>query len=261
MILEKVIGFTEKVVNISPIRWLQDPLAKYKKTSDYYKYEHTISKHLEDLIIYTNTTTNELFGILVPFSLAIYVFGKGGYNYDLQTPLQKKIYDRIVSDNNYSKQNVQFYNKDLKNYVVAITVATMMKYGMPQYNGLKVWCGYFINGLNDKGEDFEMARKNCKSSTVGLLENAICISFNTENETKNCYNSFITTFAKWCCKTSVTDIHVHQKFLPWMSDYSEPWTNKRFCEYYGVNGYIDDNTAEPNSEWETILNEMKDCNV
>ena len=148
-----------------------------------------------------------------------------------------------ISNNDKAKRRLKVYCEDLKK-ALSVNLESNID----------------IDGLAE-GEDFEMARKNCKSSTVGLLENAICISFNTENETKNCYNSFITTFAKWCCKTSVTDIHVHQKFLPWMSDYSEPWTNKRFCEYYGVNGYIDDNTAEPNSEWETILNEMKDCNV
>ena len=32
-ILEKVIPIADKVVNISPARWLQDPLAKYKKTA------------------------------------------------------------------------------------------------------------------------------------------------------------------------------------------------------------------------------------
>ena len=32
-----------KVVNLSPVRWLQDPLAKYKKNSDYNKFEESIS--------------------------------------------------------------------------------------------------------------------------------------------------------------------------------------------------------------------------
>ena len=31
-ILEAVIPVADKVVNISPVRWLQDPFAKYKKT-------------------------------------------------------------------------------------------------------------------------------------------------------------------------------------------------------------------------------------
>ena len=34
--------------------------------------------------------------------------------------------------------------------------------------------------------------------------------------------------------------------------------DKRFCEYFNITGYIDDDHAEPNSEWETILNTMKE---
>ena len=34
-ILEKVIPIADNVVNISPVRWLFDPLAEYKKQSDY----------------------------------------------------------------------------------------------------------------------------------------------------------------------------------------------------------------------------------
>lgn len=32
----------------------------------------------------------------------------------------------------------------------------------------------------------------------------------------------------------------------------------RFCEYFGITGYISDTEAEPNSEWEIILNTMKE---
>ena len=253
MILEKVIGFSEHVVNISPVRWLQDPLAKYKKTSDYYKYEESVSKHLEELNILDNALTNNVFGITTPFSLAIYVFGRGGFNYDLQTPLQKKIFDRIVSDNSYSMQNVQFYNPNLKNYVIVSTVALLMKYGTPQLNALKTWCGYFIDGVNQSGYDLQTARDNFKTNMCGDINKSICVVFNTPEETKNCYESFLTTFAQWCCKTSVTDIHVNQKFLPWMIDYTKPWSNQRFCEYFGVDGFISDEEAVPNSEWDEIL--------
>ena len=45
---------------------------------------------------------------------------------------------------------------------------------------------------------------------------------------------------------------------PYMQDYTQPWTDKRFCEYFGITGYIDDDNAEPNSEWEIILNTMKE---
>ena len=42
--------------------------------------------------------------------------------------------------------------------------------------------------------------------------------------------------------------------IPYLGDYTKPWTDKRLCEYFGITGYISDTEAEPNSEWEIILN-------
>lgn len=53
-------------------------------------------------------------------------------------------------------------------------------------------------------------------------------------------------------------IWVHPETILWTNDYTQPWTDKRFCEYFKITGYIDDEHAEPGSEWETILNEMKE---
>ena len=43
-IMEHVIPNSKEVIDISPVRWLQDPLVKLKSNSDYKKYEETISK-------------------------------------------------------------------------------------------------------------------------------------------------------------------------------------------------------------------------
>ena len=47
------------------------------------------------------------------------------------------------------------------------------------------------------------------------------------------------------------------QFVPYL-DYSKSWNNKCFCEYFGITGYISDTEAEPGSEWETILNSIKE---
>ena len=48
-IMEYVIPNSKEVIDISPVRWLQDPLAKLKSNSDYKKYEETISKKIVKL--------------------------------------------------------------------------------------------------------------------------------------------------------------------------------------------------------------------
>ena len=49
-ILDSVIKtFPEvKIVNLSPVRWLEDPLAEYKKSTDFKRFEN-IRKHIEDV--------------------------------------------------------------------------------------------------------------------------------------------------------------------------------------------------------------------
>lgn len=42
-----------------------------------------------------------------------------------------------------------------------------------------------------------------------------------------------------------------------MNDYTEPWTNERFCKYFGITGFISDTEAEKGSEWEEILETVK----
>ena len=79
-ILEKVIPVADKVVNISPIRWLQDPLAKHKKSSDYKRYEDTISKMIESLEVVEREKAAEIFNIRQESDLGILMIGRGGFD-------------------------------------------------------------------------------------------------------------------------------------------------------------------------------------
>lgn len=54
------------------------------------------------------------------------------------------------------------------------------------------------------------------------------------------------------------DVHVTPLQVLWTNNYKIAWTEKLFCDYFNITGYISDTEAEPGSEWETILNEMKE---
>ena len=57
--MEEVVKHCDKVVNVSPVRWLEDPMARYKKNSDYSKFEDSVSKKLEDLEVLDSKTSND----------------------------------------------------------------------------------------------------------------------------------------------------------------------------------------------------------
>jgi len=75
------------------------------------------------------------------------------------------------------------------------------------------------------------------------------LNFNTAITRNNAWESYLTKFSRFCIAMDESI-----KLALYMDDYTEPWTNKRFCDYFGITGYIDDEHAVHNSEWETILN-------
>ena len=49
-------------VNLSPVRWLQDPLAKYKKNCDLKRFEESVAKHIDTLNVVSMAEANAMFG-------------------------------------------------------------------------------------------------------------------------------------------------------------------------------------------------------
>lgn len=53
------------------------------------------------------------------------------------------------------------------------------------------------------------------------------MNFNTEQERYNVWQSYLTKFARFCiCMDEST------KLAPYMGDYTEPWTDERFKQYF-----------------------------
>ena len=112
---------------------------------------------------------------------------------------------------------------------------------------------YFVGCHWDPSSNFEGTAKSydyaCKTNSVGHTKYLNC---QKEIVRKNLFKSGFTKFFKFCVYLDGI------KLAPYMDDYTKPWDDKRFCEYFGITGYIDDEHAEPGSEWEIILNTMKD---
>ena len=211
-------------VNLSPIRWLQDPLSKHKKgASDFDKYEESVSKHLKDLEVIPTECANATFSrpiLLQP--LGIYTLNSNG-GFDYKSFNQNSILEKVINKNTFQSLNVVNYNDSLENYVCLNTMAPSMKYGKPYFETLKNF-GYFIKGKNNSGYNYREAKAHCKEATRGDVSNTLCVVFDTEKEAINCWNAFNTDFCKYCISKSVVDIHVYQKFLPWVNDVINPRT-------------------------------------
>lgn len=141
-----------------------------------------------------------------------------------------------------------FYNFSIKDYVKTQKITK---------HYCKISENHGHTGKNDEldlvASDFEKIIYNAQSGSQSFN-----VYFSSKNECKNFHASLLTKCMKFIRKYERDGIHIYFDYFPFMTDYSKPWDDKRFCEYFGITGYIDDEHAEPGSEWETILNTMKE---
>ena len=240
-ILEKVIPVADKIVNISPVRWLQDPLAKYKPKKDNLpeKYKNILSA-LESLTIIPASDSNNLFNIAW-CDLGIYVIDKNCKNpYQISEHPGVKIVDKIQFNKSCSLRDVMCNEKGI--YFCPITHAM---------RAVNCAHGYTIL-FTDNGP-------YAKSGwTKDAGNNYHFINLNSKNEVDN-FKKYVTTKSvRFICKlVALGGMGGQNNLIPYL-DYTQHWDDKRFCAYFNITGYIDDDHAEPNSEWEIILNTMKE---
>ena len=265
-ILEKVIPVADKVVNVSPIRWLQDPLAKYKRNSDYKRYEDTISKMIESLEVVEREKAAEIFNIRQESDLGILMIGRGGFDYVAFS--SNPIIEKMLSKSDCFLSNVMESNNS-EGWRVKLVDLKPLNAGSNGKKGTAGWYNRYILLHQNKSwvyKDGYQAGKHwsayngtsgCKVFTEDDKMPA-SIKFDTKVEAENFENSTKTMFYKYLVFSMKMNSHTPFTGLPFMKGYTQPWTDKRFCEYFGITGYIDDEHAEPDSEWETILNTMKE---
>ena len=240
------------ICNISPIRWLLDPLGPYKKNSDYNKFEYLISKYIKELTIIKAADAHKLFNAEMPFDLAIYVLdNSGGFNYINFT-------HNFVVDRFLEKQKFIVLDENLKDGI-RVKIPKIVTGGCGHDIKTKRNLGkllWFNNGLKDNKPWYNFYQKNQNTKLTDTIP--LSIKFNTIVEAENFINSFNTIFAQYFNSKILTNASISYKQYLWVENYLLPWTNKRFCEYFNITGYISDTEAEPGSEWEIILNEMKE---
>ena len=265
-ILEKVIPIADKVVNISPVSQLVNCVNTFKDgKNDTKKYFAGIGKHLKSCgKIFSIEEALQIFtGARITNPLAIQVY-EISYNsieecervnsHNGMKAIVKKVYDYSHDVDNI-ENHLESNKKD--GYRIkfgrigggtwtAFRPHTLDAFKEVIYDGL----------LTDGRPHWQMCSVNQYTKKTEELPESL--PFTTKAEAQNFIDSYNTKFLKTCLGFLHVDMHIHPEYLPYMPDYTQPWTDKRFCEYFEITGYIDDEHAEPDSEWETILNTMKE---
>ncbi len=253
-ILEKIIPIADKVVNISPVGWLQ---CRYNTNTFV-----NIRTHIKNIEILPMVDAVRCFDAGFNCDLGIYELDNNVYDFSL---LDKKVLNILAKTDaqdslaNHVEQNKRDGWRMQISEIQPITAQGGAKYS---YGWYCKFCIYnhlrstiYFDGMKN-GKDWTEFNSGIKQPKGSGMQWSF--HFNTEVEAVNFENSLATTFYHFIVLHTKWNQHTPFKYLPYMQDYTQPWTDKRFCEYFGITGYIDDEHAESNSEWEIILNAMKD---
>ncbi len=229
-ILEAVIPIANKVVNISPIGYALDwPLFYNLKSTTNFKTKQFVMQHMLTCEMITAETANNMFRIGSFEKLAITTYD--GKEHDIGMKLY--LADARKSKSVFEKVILQIASSKYDNLAAHIKIST-------------------IHGHPGCKDEFDVVTPQYK-----LVEH-LRPTHMPESDFVNWHNSCNTKFMKYCNLLTRRGQNIASHLLPFMQDYTQPWDDKRFCEYFGITGYISDTEAEPNSEWEIILNTMKE---
>ena len=216
-----------EVVNLSPIRWLQDPLSEYKKYSDWQRFID-IRKKIETLDIVPKSDAYRLFDITNSEDLGIYhITKKGGWKSSKEKELIKRCYT-LIKDN---LCKIDHNMKDGWRIRVSLISNNNHRTGAPNNLGKLI---IFKDGMKDGSPWYEFYQKNKWSKATPEITDSI--RFNSKEEAQNFIESVENTkFGKWYEAHIITDIHISNDNILWLSDYTHPWTDADLYEYFGLN--------------------------
>ena len=234
-ILNEAINHSDDIVNLSPIRWLQDPLAGYKRNSDFKKFTE-IRERIESIEIIKVTDAENLFDIHLPYNIGVYHITKdGGWINTFNNALLSKMVDKVISTDNVKKHTVV---DDLDGISLLISEFTggcrgQLEIETPFMMTRKKT--YFTNKINEFTNETYLEQRtrvawgNVKPKAVNTN-----IKFATKEERDNFYDSWNTKSLRWMFNAMKVDVHVHSNFLPWLGDYTHPWTDDDLYKYFNL---------------------------
>ena len=250
---DDIIADDGKIVWVHPARWIQDPLAPLKKNSDYNKYRDLPFRSFQ---IIPNKKAREIFGIGITSDVVISYLEKGKNSILIE--------DEIYKLRGIPSSLKKVFRFDLPSINDAVEknkrdgIRVQIREIMPNFGGGAKYRYYLINkrdniainGLINGKEWHQITSKNQYEKPKGAPF-PYSIRFNTVREAKNFIDSTYTDYFSFLMFLSKVDVHVQLKYLPFMKDYKDPWTDDRFKDYFNIT----------NEEMNFIKNIMKKKNV
>ena len=224
-ILEKALIFKKDngtLINLSPVRWLRDPLAEYKKGSDWKTFKDIVKK-IESVDVVSAAEAHKLFGISAFGDLGIYHITDNSGDI-LPKP--------FISQGLFDKVNLPTYQGKYKSLYDMRSPE-----GKPDYTRpfIKMSFAHGRVGADDwydiitPQKELAMSKEQNKGGSGTFTFN-----FDTEEERDNFFAYCQTKFVKACNGNVRTNIRWPGYAIPFMPTYTHPWTDEDLYEYFNL---------------------------
>ena len=231
-ILNEAINHSDDIVNLSPIRWLQDPLAEYKRNSDFNKFK-CIRERIESIEIISAYEAQRAFSIEIFSDLGVYHLNKdGGFDVSnfwklTRTPAQVMMLQKLML---LDDSIANHYEKNKRD---GIRVPLTDIGGNRGYRNVYKELSYVIDGCKD-GRDWTKCKNMGGYEKPEGCSLPLSIKFSSITEAQNFYDSFFTRFYTWLCNITKMNQNLHPNLLPWLGDYTHQWTDEDLYKYFNL---------------------------
>ena len=230
-----------EIVNLSPIRWLQDPLAEYKKNSDYKKFED-IRKKIESLDVVPMKDACDMFGVPFMMDLGIYhITQKGGFDTScFENSVINKVEEKLTQTlSDVAEENkIDGWRCRIQKISPVPSNRMNSSSGQARQNTL---CHHSLDWVykDGKTKDGKLWNRNVLPGAGKSFDDGekipVSIKFDTEEEAYNFQSYTKTKLFKYIYSKMKIDQNVPLKYLPFMPIYTHHWNDEMLYEYFELN--------------------------
>lgn len=185
--------------------------------------------------------------------LAIFTYSRDSENNYWKTFWQLRYSDDEIRILDYVKSKtkksfIDVIDKGEKADGIRVPMRPMLScagWGMREIPSPIVYFKYFKYAIDNKvnGVNYRRYLWSVSSSSRSVMKKfkidpdspmKFSVKFNTTYEAENFYDSLKTNFIKYVIYLNTQGQNVYWHRIPFMEDYSEPWNDERFYDYFGI---------------------------
>ena len=222
-ILQEAMKYSNDIVNLSPASQLFAPIRLLKKHS-YILKNPELEEHIESVEIIDAAEASELFGVKLASQLMLIHYdksqlGKPAIDFNIIEPKYRKIFDKTVRAVYEGKHKT---GKSLMD-VIKENNSNGFDLTTPE-----------VHGHHGKSDFYEITSSNYERALNSNQRFGWHLSFTTEEERKNCYDSWHLKSHQFIHSLIKIDNFNIYHCLPWLGDYTHPWTDEMLYEYFDL---------------------------